>query len=120
MKKVIISSVIGIVAVFIIGFAVLSVDFNRLNKEAYYVQITEDGVLETTKLESGEIMKLYEYKMNAINKDGENKELEFSANKNLKQEAYLKIYVKKGTSTVTSYDEVALKDLPEKVEKALK
>lgn len=120
MKKIIISLVVAVVAIFTVSFAIMSIDFNRLNKDTYYVQITADGLLEKTKLDNGEIMKRYEYKMDAVNENGDKKELEFSANKNLRKDAYLKIYVKKDTATVTSYDEVAEKELPKKVKSSLK
>ncbi|KAA5557086.1 YxeA family protein, partial [Pseudomonas aeruginosa] len=43
---------------------------------------------------------------------------EFSADKALRENAYLKLYVKE--KGVSSYDEVKLKDIPEKVQLKLK
>ncbi|MBQ0140736.1 MAG: YxeA family protein [Kurthia sp.] len=120
MKKIIGIFVTVVLVLGIVGYALATVDFNRLNKESYYLQITEDGVLETTKLTSGEIMKRYNYELNAVNEEGKEKALGFSAAKNLKKSAYLKLYVKKGTTTVTSYDEVAKKDIPSNVMKKIK
>ncbi|MCA9725143.1 MAG: YxeA family protein, partial [Kurthia sp.] len=53
----------------------------------------------------------YVYKIDVINEDGKHKELEFSANKQLRKGAYLMLYVNK-EGEVTSYDEVSKKDMP--------
>ena len=45
--------------------------------------------------------------------------LKFSAHKNLRQDAYLKLYVKKETE-VTSFDEVKFHELPAKVQDQMK
>lgn len=118
MKKV----VLGIGAMFLLfvaGLVVLmTVDFNRLNKEAYYVHITSDGEIEEYKLDTGEIMEMYWYEIPAFDQNGEEKTLKFSAQKNLRHDAYMKLYVKKETE-VTSYDEVKFHELPKKVQELM-
>lgn len=110
MKKLIIAIVvlIGLGAAF---YGVLNIDFNRLGKTSYYVQITEDGKKETTKLPNGEVMTEYAYKKDAYSDEGKKLAIEFTADKNLRKSAFLKIYVNKD-HVVTSYDEVKLKDIP--------
>lgn len=119
MKKVF----LGIGALFILfvaGLVVLmTVDFNRLNKDTYYVHITTDGEMEEYKANSGEIFKMYWYEIPTYNKNGEEQTLKFSAQKNLRHDAYLKLYVKKETE-VTSYDEVKFHELPAKVQDQMK
>jgi len=119
MKKVF----LGIGALFLLfvaGLVVLiTVDFNRLNKEAYYVHITTDGEIEEYKLDSGEIMKMYWYEIPAYDENGKEQTLKFSAQKNLRHGAYMKLYVKKETE-VTSYDEVKFHELPKKVQELMK
>lgn len=119
MKKVF----LGIGALFILfvaGLVVLmTVDFNRLNKDTYYVHITSDGEVEEYKASDGQIFELYWYELPAINEKGEEMTLRFSAQKNLRHDAYLKLYVKK-ENEVSSYDEVQFNDMPAKVQKQLK
>lgn len=113
----------GIGALFILfvaGLVVLmTVDFNRLNKDTYYVHITADGEVEEYKADSGQIYQTYWYELPAFNKNGEEKTFKFSAQKNLRHDAYLKLYVKKETE-VTSYDEVKFHELPAKVQDQMK
>lgn len=119
MKKV----YLGIGALFLLfvaGLVVLmTVDFNRLNKEAYYVQITTDGDVEEIKLNSGEIMKMYWYELPAYDENGKEQTLKFSGRKNLRHDAYMKLYVDNETG-VTSYDEVKFNELPAKVQELMK
>ena len=114
---------LGIGALFILFIAglivLITVDFNRLNKDPYYVQITADGEAEEHKADNGEIFTTYWYELPTLNDKGEEKILKFSAQKNLRQDAYLQLYVKKG-SEVTSYDEVQFNELPVKVQKQIK
>ncbi|MFJ7367515.1 YxeA family protein [Peribacillus frigoritolerans] len=104
---------------FILGaagvFALTKIDFNRMNADNYYLQITEDGVQHETKLDDGSVMTYYSYELNAKNEDGETKPLEFTAQKNLRKDAYLKMYVKNGDE-VSSYDEVKFEDIPKKAQ----
>lgn len=110
----------SIVVLFIAVIIVLAtVDFNRIGKDNMYVQIPEQSMVEEMKLDSGEIMTRYWYTVLAYNDKGEEVELEFSAAKELRADAYLMMYVKDGDQ-VSSYDEVQEKDIPEKALAQLK
>ncbi|WP_060205114.1 YxeA family protein [Sporosarcina koreensis] len=114
MKKGLIA--VGVLAIFLIGaiIALATMDFNRMGKDNAYYQIPAESSVEETKLESGEIMKRYLYTGTAYKENGESIEVEFSAAKELREGAYLKLYLKNGDE-VTSYDEVQPSDIPEKV-----
>jgi len=93
-------------------------DLNRMGKDEYYVQITVDGKEYNGKSSNGEPYKDYQYKLAGFDKDGKEKELEFSAQKNLRKEAFLRVYNsdKKG---VTAWEEVKKDELPAKVKEKL-
>ena len=93
--------------------------FNRIGADQYYVQIKGKGQQHIDKADSGEKFVFYEYTLPAFNKDGEEKKLTFTANKQLREDAYLCVYVKDETK-VTSYNEVKKGELPEKVSGKLK
>ena len=111
MKKLLIAA--AAVFVVFVGAIVflLTFDFNRAGKDNVYVQIVSDGELEEMKLDSGEIMERYWYNQTAFTAEGESVTVEFSSHKNLRQDAYLMLYVN-DDNEVTSYDEVQLKDIP--------
>ncbi|MCP9225160.1 YxeA family protein [Bacillus mycoides] len=91
-------------------------DLNRMDKDEYYVQITMDGKEGVSKSIDGEVIgKEYEYTLSGFDKEGKEKELEFTAQKNLRKEAFLRVYHsdKKG---VTAWEEVQKDELPTKVE----
>lgn len=103
-----------VVALLVSAIVILAiVDFNRFGKDNAYVQIAPVASVEEMKLESGEIMKRYWYKLPAYNENGNRIEVEFSAAKELRQGAYLMLYMKDGNN-VTSYDEVQPNDIPKK------
>lgn len=58
-------------------------DINRMGKDEYYVQINMDGKV---------MGKEYEYTLSDFDKEGKEKELEFIAQKNLRKEAFLRVY----------------------------
>lgn len=102
---------LGIIVIVVgASYTVLTLDFNRFNKERYYIQITQDGEKIEDRLDNGETMIRYGYKGDAVNDEGKHKELEFSANKQLRKGAYLMLYVNK-EGEVSSYDEVSKKDM---------
>lgn len=115
MKKILISFLI-IVTILIVGVIFLStVDFNRIGKQTYYTEITTTtNKITKEKDSSGNIYKTYHYKLASYDKNGTQKVIAFTAQKSLRQQAFLKLYVKKN-GQVSSYDEVKEKDLPEKV-----
>lgn len=107
--------IIGILLVLVVGAAVLlSVDFNRLGKQAYYTEITKSDHITEDKDASGVVYKTYHYELPAYDKNGTKKMLTFTASKELRSHAFLKLYVKKA-DRVTSYDEVKQSELPDKV-----
>ncbi|NWK71857.1 YxeA family protein [Bacillus paramycoides] len=93
-------------------------DLNRMGKDEYYVQITVDGKEYHGKSDNGKSYKDYQYKLTGFDKDGKEKELEFNAQKNLRKEAFLRVYYsdKKG---VTAWEEVKKDELPAKVKEKL-
>ncbi|AZJ22975.1 DUF1093 domain-containing protein [Bacillus wiedmannii] len=93
-------------------------DINRMGKDEYYVQITADGIEKNEKFDNGEPHKYFEYKLKGFDKGGEEKELEFTAPKNLRKDAFLRVYHsdKKG---VTAWEEVKKDELPAKVKEKL-
>ncbi len=70
------------------------------------------------KADGGQPFKSFEYKLPAFDKEGKEKELEFTAVKNLRKEAFLRLYHsdKKG---VTAWEEVKKDELPAKVKEKL-
>ena len=62
-------------------------DLNRMGKDEYYVQITVDGKEVHSKADNGQKFKDYEYKLTGFDKDGKEKELEFTA-----QKTYVKMH----------------------------
>ena len=112
LKKVL--GLLGVLFVLLVGAIVTltTVDFNRLGKDHVYVQIAGTPKVEETKLDSGEIMKWYWYTLKAYKENGEMIEVEFSAPKELRKDAYLKLYIQ-GGNEVTSYDEVQVNDIPQ-------
>ncbi|MED3126425.1 YxeA family protein [Bacillus wiedmannii] len=94
-------------------------DINRMGKDEYYVQITMDGKEGVSKSMDGKVMgKEYEYTLSGFDKEGKEKELEFMAQKNLRKEAFLRVYhsEKKG---VTAWEEVQEDELPRKAKEKL-
>ncbi|WP_010308748.1 YxeA family protein [Kurthia senegalensis] len=99
-------------------YALMTIDFNRMNTSEYYVKITQDGIVTESKSSDGKIYKDYNYSLEGINEDGKKKTLDFFAQKNLRKGAYLKMYVKE--KGVSSYDEVKFDELPKKAQEFLK
>jgi len=108
MKKVIIASLALIVAV----IGLVNIDWQRLGKDHVYVQVGEVTEVEETTLDSGDVVRRYVYSTDALTKDGETQAVTFTAAKELRSGAYLKLYVK-NKDEVTSYDEVSVADVPE-------
>lgn len=119
MKKVYIGIGAALIVFVAALVALITVDFNRINKDVYYVQITTDGEVEEYKLNSGEIAKTYWYELPSYDENGKEAILKFSATKNLRKDAYLKLYVK-GGKEVSSYNEVQFDEIPTKVQEKLK
>ncbi|ATP40435.1 hypothetical protein CSE16_10465 [Solibacillus sp. R5-41] len=118
MKKIII--VVGIVLVILIGslFFIQNVNINRFGTDEYYTTIIGDGNKMEDKMDDGSILVRYEYDLPAYDKDSNQKTLTFTANKQLRKNAYLLLFVKDGKG-VTSYKEVTAEEIPEKAVKML-
>ncbi|PEI52187.1 hypothetical protein COE78_24840 [Bacillus pseudomycoides] len=95
----------------------LNGNLNRLGKDKYYVQITTDGIEKTY---DGSTSKYFEYKLTGFDKDGKEKELKFDAQKNLRKEAFLRVYYSdKEGEGVSAWEEVKKDELPAKVKEKL-
>ena len=112
MKK-IIGITIGIVSILVVAAVVIlaTVDINRFGKDNVYVQVGDPSYTEEYKTDSGQIITTYWYESPAYDDNGGVVDVEFSAQKELRQDAYLKLYIKKGNE-VTSYDEVSWEEIP--------
>lgn len=114
MKKTIISCLI-IVAILLGGLVIIQkVNFNRLGADEFYTQIIEEGTKIESKSDNGQKYVRYEYQLPAYDKNGGQKILTFTSQKQLREKAYLILFVK-DKKGVTSYQEVAEKELPKKV-----
>ena len=94
-------------------------DINRMGKDEYYVQITTDGKEGVSKSMDDKVMgKEYEYTLSGFDKEDKEKELQFMAQKNLRKEAFIRVYhsEKKG---VTAWEEVQEDELPKKAKEKL-
>ncbi|BFH64597.1 YxeA family protein [Paenibacillus azoreducens] len=109
----------GIILALLIGFIVFiqNVNINRLGADHYYVQIQDGGKKMEDKTDSGEIYVNYEYTMKGFDEEGKEKTFTFTANKELRKQAYLRVYLK--DDKVSSYQEVQANELPEKTKQKL-
>lgn len=103
----------GVVSILLLA-GLLQVDWNRFGKDTFFVEVETPSDVEETTLDNGEVMKRYVYTQTGFTSDGESKEVTFTAGKELREGAYLRLYVKDG-DTVTSYDEVSREDVPDSV-----
>lgn len=112
MKKSIIA--FGVVVVLIGGLLIIqNVNLNRVGADEYYTQITDEGNKTEEKGVSGQIHEQYEYELPAYDENGNQKIFTFTANKQLRENAYLMLFVKEDKG-VTSYQEVSIEKIPKK------
>lgn len=106
-------TVLAVVGIILVGFVIFlqNVNLNRIGAQEYYVQINQDGTRMEDKLDNGKKYVSYEYALKGFDVKGNEKKLVFTANKQLRKDAYLRIYVK--GSEVSSYQEVQANELPE-------
>lgn len=83
-----------------------------IGSDKYYVKIQDEGEKYTEQGNSR-----YKYELEGFNEDGEGKNLEFTSNHQLKDDAYLRIYYKKGE--VITYEEVESDDIPKDLQQLL-
>ncbi|WP_346899423.1 YxeA family protein [Clostridium sp. UBA7503] len=108
-----------IVSIIIVGGVLLLVSSNgiiNLGSTKYYVKTVSEYKDRTSENSGG--YNTYEYKINGYDKDGNEKLITFTTSKILKVDRYLKVYVK-GEKT-KSYEEVEIKELPDKVKEIYK
>lgn len=110
---------LAVVVIVLVGFVVFiqNVNLNRIGAEQYYVQINQDGKKIEDKSDSGQKYVSYEYNLEGFDSNGKEKVLTFTAGKELRQDAYLKVYVK--GNDVSSYQEVQATELPEQAKQKL-
>ncbi|WP_308732904.1 YxeA family protein, partial [Enterococcus faecium] len=101
----------GIILLFIALLGIGNL-YYMTHSQYYYVKITTDGKLDTDY--SG---KIYSYKLKGYNKNGKEKELEFSTHPDLKRpfkkNAYLKIKYT-NWKKVNGYEEMKKSEIPKK------
>ena len=112
--------IIAIVVLLFISAVVFltTVDINRLGKNNVYVEVQEPTDIQEQRLDNGEIVSTYWYEQTGYKENGESMAIQFSAQKELRQGAYLMLYVK-NENQVTSYDEVQLDEIPTAVQDEL-
>lgn len=110
MKKVI-GGILVVIA--LAGSFILYQKFSQ-NGDAYYVQITTDGERFEDKAKDGSTIVDYKYELPAFDKDGQEFDLNFRANKDrpLRKNAYLKVTYNKKREIVTKWEEVKETEIP--------
>ncbi|MCU4946844.1 YxeA family protein [Bacillus cereus] len=101
---------------FLLVFCMMNVGCNaikRMGTEAYYVHITTNGELQEENEHTN-----YKYKLQGFNEEGEAKELEFTREKEIKKDAFMKVFYDKDKG-VKGLDEVKKEDIPEKAKEKL-
>ncbi len=123
MKKnliIIIAVVISIIAILSVGAFFL---FN-VSDTYYYTQIDESNMTENEKAGQGGVIDFtggmkYLYTLTCYDKNGKEKTFTFGANKNLKNEAFLKLTTRP-IQGVVAWEEIQYKDLPDSVREKYK
>lgn len=109
MKKVIVGFFIAVIVIGA-GYTVYQMNYGT---QDYYTQVNQDGKKTTGKTKTGLVWSNYEYKQKSYAKNGDEKEMTFTATHNLKHEAYLKIEYNKNKG-VMKWSEIQKKEIPEK------
>jgi uncharacterized protein (TIGR01655 family) len=116
MKKwFLVSCLIMLFTVICTGCTGLNNQINRIGKDSYYVQVTKGGTKEDT---GGSKMEIYRYELPAYDEKGNEKTIKFTSDKQLKKDAFLRLYVKK-EKEVTAWEEVSIKDVPSKAKEKM-
>jgi len=112
---------LAIVFIVVLAFGGLKIaDAIVMSGDDYYVQITDKGEKKVEKSDNGERMVSYDYTLNGFDKNGQEKEMSFTAFKDrpLIQGAYLKVTWNKRRG-VTSYEQVQANEIPTKAKAKL-
>ncbi|MDZ5609111.1 YxeA family protein [Bacillus pseudomycoides] len=124
MKKLLVTLIAFLVLLGLLMTALVGSDWNlaemkqKLGKDKMYVHIMENG--KEYEVEKGNpAWKRYEYNVMAYDKDGNKTSIKFDANKNLKLNAFLRVYVfdepnSEGYKGISTYEEVQRNEIPKK------
>ncbi|GAE94789.1 hypothetical protein JCM21714_3979 [Gracilibacillus boraciitolerans JCM 21714] len=104
--------IVSILAIFMLVAVLLTAcNIQRIGKDNLYIEVIEPTETKEDSLDGGELITRYIYKQKAFDEEGESVDVEFSAGRELRQGAYLMLYLK-SNDEVTSYDEVTWDDIP--------
>lgn len=109
MKKILLIVILGI----LISTGGIVWYIENYSNKSYYVQIHNNGVIERDDLKSNSLLGLYKYKVEGFDAEGVENHLEFTADHNLRIEAYLKVK-KNAKRGVISWGEVKRESIPKK------
>jgi len=112
---------LAIVLMVVLAFGGLRIaDAIVMSGEDYYLQITDTGEKKAEKSDSGERMVSYDYTLTGFDKNGQEKEMSFTAFKDrpLIQGAYLKVTWNKKRG-VTSYEQIQANEIPTQAKEKL-
>ncbi|EAD7213048.1 YxeA family protein [Listeria monocytogenes] len=112
MKKIVIIIISVLLLGGIIGGVYYFKNANKIGADTSYVKITKDPT------KGKEISFNYNYTLPSYDEDGKETEVTFSADKELRKGAYLKLYIKEDKG-VTSFEEVPEKEVPAKAAEKL-
>lgn len=102
--------IVGIGILLFIAFVVGIFYYLETFESIYYTKIDNTKI---TKLDTTDSLK-YEYALNAYDKNGKKRKIEFKTYRELKEGAYLSLVVK--PTGVNKWEEVKFDDLPSKVQ----
>ncbi|MEI3612708.1 YxeA family protein [Pseudogracilibacillus sp. SO30301A] len=103
----------GLIIIILVAFSVFLFNHDQLTpknpegKTVYYTMIVNDDIKSNSQ-------KRYEYTLDAYNEKGEKEPLTFTSSKQLREGAYLELYVASFRG-VTYWQEIQLNDLPDQV-----
>ncbi|WP_369900125.1 YxeA family protein [Bacillus manliponensis] len=110
-------SILVVFMTMLVGCNSSDFDPNRVGKDQYYVQSDVDGKEVEAKAEDGKRYTRYEYELAGFDENGKEKVMEFDASKNLRKEAFLRVY--HNGKGVLAWEEVKKDKLPKKVKEKL-
>lgn len=110
-------SILAVFTIMLVGCDASDFDPNRVGKDQYYVQINVDGKEVKEKVEDGKPYTRYKYELAGFDENGKEKIMKFDASKNLRKEAFLRVY--HNGKGVLAWEEVKKEELPKKVKEQL-
>lgn len=117
----VITVIFAVVVIGALGFFLFRMlgtqDYNKIGADAYYTRITGAGEPQENNYTDShgkqQVDVRYRYDLKAYDQSGQARDLDFTASKQLRKDAYLKVYYKKGKG-VTTFEEVQKNKLPAK------